>query len=181
MDQWGQPGWGPQPQPWRPPPSGQAWGQPPTAGPSVGWAVALWVVAAGAFGGALLFGILAVVGFTIDNHMDNYGVTTNATVIEVNGSKVTAEFTTEDDYLASAEFTWWSDDYPVVDDEIEITYNPDDTAYAVAAGSNEDQLLATGFAAGTGIALLVGVVSVIGAVLIHRARTKAARSAGFYY
>jgi hypothetical protein len=175
--------WGPTPpaQQWGPPPPGQSWGAPPAAGPSVGWAVALWLIAAGCLGGALLCGVLAVVGFTIDNHMANNGVTTTATVTEVNDGNVSVDYTTESDVPASAEFTWWPDEYPAVDDEIEITYDPDNLSYAVRAGSNEDQLVATGLAVGAGALLVVAVGTGVGALLIHRARAKAARSAGFSY
>ena len=41
----------------------------------------------------------------IDNQMDNNGVTTTATVPDVDGSDITVEFQTEGDYLMSAEFT----------------------------------------------------------------------------
>jgi hypothetical protein len=116
--------WGPS---W--PPPGQPWGRP--AGPSVGWAVLLWVVAAICLVGTLLFGGLAAYGFWIDNHLDNNGVTTSATVTDVDGSTVTVEFTTEDYHQTSADFIWWPDEYPAVDDQIEITYDPDDPSYVI--------------------------------------------------
>jgi hypothetical protein len=183
---WGPPGqpwpppgqpWGPPGQPW--PPPGQPWGR--RTGPSIGWAVLLWVVAAGCLAGTLLFGALAVVGFAIDNHLDNNGVTTSATVTEVGDGSVTVEFTTEEDRPVTADFIWWPEgEFPAVDDQIEITYDPDDPFYVIQAGSDEDQIMATGFAVAACCALVVAVGASVGAVLIHRARGKAARTAGFY-
>lgn len=119
-------------------------------------------------------------GFWIDHHLDNNGVTTSAIVTDVDGSTVTVEFTTEDDRVTD-DFTWWPDEYPTVGDQIEITYDPDDPSYVIQAGSNEDQLFATGFAVATVLALGAGVAAGVGAVFVHRARTKAARADGFYY
>ena len=189
--QWGMPlpnepwepplGWpsGPPPgPPWGTP--GQPWGASP--GPSVGWAVTLWVVGACCLGAALLLGVVAAAGFMIDNHMDNNGVTTTATVTDVDaGGDIAVEFWTEDDYPANARFTWWSDQYPAVDEQIEITYDPDDPSYVIQAGSDEDQVMATGFAVAAGLALVVAAGTGVGAVFVHRARAKAAaRSGGFY-
>ena len=112
--------------------------------------------------------------------MDNNGVKTSATVTKVDDINVTVEFTTEDNYPATAEFTWWPDEYPAVDDQIEITYDPDDPFYAIQAGSDEDQVMATVFAVAALCALGAAVGAGVGAVLIHRARGKAARFNGFY-
>ncbi|HEX2285357.1 MAG TPA: DUF3592 domain-containing protein, partial [Mycobacterium sp.] len=162
--------------PW--PPPGQPWGRP--AGPSVGWAVLLWCVAAMCVLGTLAFGGMAVYGFSLDNHLDNNGVTTTATVTDVADSSVTVDFTTEDKDRVSAEFIWWPEVYPAVGDRIEITYDPDDPSYVIQAGSNEDQIMATVLAAVASLALCAAVGASIGAVLVHRARAKAARSYGFY-
>ena len=178
--------WGAPPPEWGPPPQGQPWGPPgqqwgASTGPSVGWAVTLWVVAACCLGGALLLGLVSAAGFMIDNHMDHNGVTTTATVTDVDGSDIAVEFWTEDDYPVSARFTWWPDQYPAVDEQIEITYDPDDPSYAIQAGSDEDRVLATSFAVAAGLCLTVAAGTSIGAVFVHRARSKAARSGGFYY
>ena len=82
------------PQQWQPPgqawpPPGQPWGRP--TGPSVGWAVLLWCVAALSVVGALLFGVFAVMGFWVDNNLDDTGVTTSATVVDVSDNTVTVE------------------------------------------------------------------------------------------
>lgn len=119
-------------------------------------------------------------GFWIDNHLDNNGVTTTATVTDVGDVNITVEFTTEDS-LVTDDFTWWPDEYPAVGDQIEITYDPDDPSYVIQAGSNEDQLFAMGFAGATVLALGTGVAAGVGAVFVHRARAKAVRSDGFYY
>jgi hypothetical protein len=161
------------------PPPGSPWGRP--AGPSVGWAVLLWCVAAGCLVGTLIFGGLAALGFSLDHNLDNNGVTTTATVTEVDDVDVAVEFTTEDNYRATAEFTWWPTEFPAVDDQIEITYDRDDPSYAIQAGSNEDQIMATGFAVAALFALGIAVGASVGAVLVHRARGKAVRSTGFYY
>jgi hypothetical protein len=169
--------WGPPGPQW--PPPGPQWGRP--AGPSVGWAVVLWCVAAFSIAGTLFFGSLAAVGFVIDNHLDNSGVTTNATVTDVDGGTVTVEFTTEDNHRITADFTWFPEEYPAVDDRIEITYDPDDPYYVIRAGSDEDQVLAMAFAAAAFCTLGVTAGASVGAVLIHRARAKAARATGYYY
>ena len=81
----------------------------------------------------------------------------------------------------SGRFTWWPDQYPAVDEQIKITDDPDDPSYAIQAGSDEDRVLATSFAVAAGLCLTVAAGTSIGAVFVHRARSKAARSGGFYY
>ncbi len=164
---------------WGPPPPGPAWGRP--TGPSVGWAVVLWVTAAACLTAMVLCGIMAVLGFSIDHHLDNNGVTTTATVTDVGDVNITVEFRTEDHQPATAEFTWWPEVYPEVDDRIEITYDPDDPSYAIAAGSDEDQIMGTVFAAAAVLAFVAGAGAGIGAVFVHRARGNAARSPGYLY
>ncbi len=120
-------------------------------------------------------------GFSIDHHLDNNGVTTTrpsprwatSTSPSSSGPKTTSRLTTE--------FTWWPEEYPEVDDRIEITYDRDDPSYAIAAGSDEDQIMATVFAVAAVLAFVAGAGAIIGAVLVHRARGKAARSPGYYY
>jgi hypothetical protein len=174
--QWGTP---PPVQPWGPGVN-PSWGAP--QGPAIGWAIGLWVLAGFCLVGALVLGIGATAGFVIDNHMDRNGVTTSATVVDVAGNDVTVEFTTRDGERITAEFTWWPEDYPSVRDKVDITYDPDDPTYVIAAGSDEDQILATVIAAIAGVALLFGLGAIVGAVFVHRARRKAAqRSGGGYY
>jgi hypothetical protein len=165
------------PPPGPPPPQ---WGRP--AGPSAAWAVVLWVVAAMSLAAALLFGVISAAGFWSDNHLDNEGVTTSATVTKVDDSTstITVEFTTEDNSRVTTELTLWPDESPAVDDQIDITYDPYDPSYAIRAGSNEDQLLATGFGFVALFGLAVAVAAGVGAVLIHRARGKASRFHGYY-
>jgi len=124
---------------------------------------------------------MAVLGFSLDNQLDNNGVTTTATVTEVGDVNIAVEFRTEDHQRATAEFTWWPEEYPEVDDRIEITYDRDDPSYAIAAGSDEDQIMATVLAVAAVLAFVAGAGASIGAVLVHRARGKAARSPGYYY
>ena len=119
-------------------------------------------------------------GFWIDHHLDNNGVTTSATVVDVSDNTVTVRFSTEDNRRITTEFTWMPEDFPAVDDEIEITYDPDDPFYVIPAGSNEDQFLATVFAVIAAGALAVAIGASVGAVLVHRARGKADRSSGHY-
>jgi hypothetical protein len=57
----------------------------------------------------------------------------------------------------------------------------DDPSCVIQAGSHEDRLLATAFAVGAGLCLTVAAGTSIRAVFVHRDRSKAARSDGFYY
>ena len=52
------------------------------SGPAVGWAVALWVVAASFLLSGLLFAGLAAMGFLHDARLASHGVTTTATVTD---------------------------------------------------------------------------------------------------
>jgi hypothetical protein len=119
-------------------------------------------------------------GFQINDQMDTEGVTTSATVTDVDGDRVTVRFTTESGRRVTSEFTWWPSEVPGVNDEIDITYDPRNPAYVIQAGSNEDQLLATAFALAALFALAVAVGAGVGAVIVHNARGKAARSNSFY-
>jgi hypothetical protein len=168
---WGY-GW---PAPPQPPPSAP-WGRP--AGPSVAWAVVLWIVAVGGLIGALMFGVLAATGFWFDNQMDTHGVTTTATVTDVNlfADTYTVQFTTEDDRLVTAEIIWPSET-PAVGDQVEITYAAEDPTYATEAGSPEDLIMGAVFSLAAAFALAAAVGAVIGAVLVHRARGRARRQA----
>jgi hypothetical protein len=141
----------------------------------------LWCIAAGGLAVALLCGVIAAAGFAIDNHMDNEGVTTSATVKKVRDDVATLEFLTEDGQRTTAELMLWAGEFAAVDDEIEITYDPDDPSYVVKAGSNEDHWVAMGFGFAALFGLAVAVSAGVGAVLIHRARGKAARSTGYHY
>jgi hypothetical protein len=119
-------------------------------------------------------------GFWVDNNLDDTGVTTSATVVDVSDNTVTVRFSTEDNRRITTEFTWMPYDFPAVDDEIDITYDPENPFYVIPAGSNEDQVLATVFAVIAAGALAVAIGASIGAVLIHSARGKAERASGYY-
>jgi hypothetical protein len=80
-----------------------------------------------------------------------------------------------------ADFTSFPEENPAVDDRIEITYDPDDPYYVIQAGSDEDQVLAMAFAVAAFCTLGVTAGASVGAVLIHRARAKAARATSYYY
>lgn len=67
----------PPPPQWSQPP-GQYWIAEP--GPSVGWAVGLWITAGLGLVGTLLCGAGAGYGFSISHHMATEGVTTTAVV-----------------------------------------------------------------------------------------------------
>lgn len=138
--------------------------------PSVWWAVTLWSVAGACLLGAVLFGGFAVLGFSIDHHMETRGVTTSATVTDVADDRVSVEFTTADERWISTAFTWWPTERPTAGDRIDITYDSEDPYYVVKAGSPEDQVMATVFAVLALYALAVTVGAFVGAVLIHRAR-----------
>jgi hypothetical protein len=160
----------PPPSQWAPPP-GQYWR--PEPGPSVGWAAALWSVAALSLVGALLCGAFSGYGFWTSHHMATEGVTTTAIVSEVDSDgDITLVYTTDTGEAVTAEYVWMSFDVPAVDDELEITYDPDDPSYVVPEGSDEDRVMAIIFAAIAGVGLLISVGTTIGAILIHRARSR---------
>ncbi len=79
--------------PWYPPPG---YYRPADPGPSVGWAVALWIVAGLSLVGTLVCGAMAGYAFSISHHMATEGVTTTAVVSEVDSfDEVTLDFTTD--------------------------------------------------------------------------------------
>jgi hypothetical protein len=166
---YGQPGYG-----WAPARQGPQWGQP--AGPSVVWAVVLWIVAVGSLVGVVLCGVIAYAGFYYNNYLDSYGVTTTATVTDVQHftDTVAVEFTTDDGTPATAEIVWLTD-VPAVGDEVEITYDPSDPSSATEAGSDSDAVMGVIYVVGAIFALAVMVGAVVGAVLVHRKRGKAKR------
>jgi len=159
-----------------PPPQSAPWGRP--TGPSAAWVVVLWIVAAGSLVGTLMFGLLSATGFWADNQMDTHGVTTTATVTDVNriADTYTVEFTTEDNRTVTAEIMWPSVT-PTVGDQVEITYDAEDPTYATEVGSPEDMIMAAVFGLAAAFALAAAVGAVIGAVLVHRARGRARRQA----
>ena len=149
----------------------------PEPGPSVGWAVGLWIVAGLSLVGTLLCGAMAGYGFWITHHMATEGVTTTAAVTAVDrDDDVTLEFTTESGQSVTAEVLWWSSDVPAVDDEVRITYDPDDVTYVVPEGSDEDRIMTIGFSVAAGVGLLVSVGTAIGAIFVHRARSRNAKA-----
>jgi hypothetical protein len=156
-------------------PPGYAW-TPQPQGPQVVWAVLLWLAAAAALFAALICGAFAAFGLWSDNQMDTYGVTTTATVIEVNrfADTYTVEFTTEDNQTATATIIWPSHT-PAVGDQVDVTYDSQDPSYATEAGSPEDMIMAGAYGFFALVALAVAAGAVIGAVLVHRARGKAQR------
>lgn len=167
---YGPPGYG-----WSPPPQGSPWGAP--AGPHVVWAVLLWGLAVVSLIGAVIAGIIAFAGFYSNSYLDSHGVTTTATVTDVQRftDSVTVEFTTAEGAPARAEFVWVAGSVPAVGEEIQITYDPGDPTYATEAGSDSDVAMGVVYVVGTLIALAVTVGAVIGAVLVHRRRGKAKR------
>ena len=167
---YGPPGYG-----WAPLPHGSQWGPP--AGPSVVWAVLLWVLAVLSLIGALVFSVIATAGLWSNSYLDSYGVTTTGTVtdLQVLTDTVTVEFTTDDGTPARAEIVWFAFDVPAVGDEIEITYDPADPSYATEAGSDSDAVMGAILVAAAVFSLAVVVGASVGAILVHRRRGKAKR------
>jgi hypothetical protein len=136
----------------------------------------LWVIAGLSLIGTLLCVAGAVYGFWISHHMEVDGVTTQAVVTRADGDDVTVDFTTEDGESVTAEIFWWPADVPAKGEKPMITYDPDDVTYAVAEGSIEDRVLAIGFAVAAAVGLLVTSGAAVGAILIHRARSRNSRA-----
>lgn len=137
----------------------------------------MWIVAGLSLVGTLLCGAMAGYGFWITHHMATEGVTTTAVVTEVHLDDVTLDFTTESGRQVTVETLWMPSDVPAVDDEVTITYDPDDVTYVVPEGSNEDRIMAIGFLVAACVGLLVAVGTAIGAIFVHRARSRNARAA----
>ena len=172
---YGPPAYGPPGYGWSPPPQGSPWGQP--TGPHVVWAVLLWGLAAASLIGVVIAGFIAFAGFYSNSYLDSYGVTTTATVTDLERftESVTVEFTTADGAPATAEFVWVAGDVPAVGEEIQITYDPADPTYATEAGSDSDVAMGVVYVVGALFALAVMVGAIVGAVLVHRRRGKAKR------
>lgn len=149
---------------------------PPT-GPPVVWAILLWGLAAVSLVGSLLFCGIAYAGYWSNDYLDQYGVTTTATVTDVEAftDTVTVEFTSDGGTPVSAEIVWFTGDNPDVGDEVEITYDPSDPSWATEAGSDSNTVMAIVFIVGAFMGLVVMVGAIVGAVIIHRRRGKAAR------
>ncbi len=64
--------------------------------------------------GALAFGLVATAGFWSNSYLDSYGVTTTATVTDLQAftDTVTVEYTTDDGAPARAEIVWFTSDVP---------------------------------------------------------------------
>lgn len=164
----------PGPPPWYPPPGHY---RPADPGPSVGWAVGLWIVAGLSLVGTLVCGAMAGYALWITHHMSTEGVTTTGVVTAVSRyDDVTLDFTTENGQRVTAEVVWWSSDVPAVDDEIAIVYDPDDVTYVLPEGSDEDRIMAVGFSVATGVGLVVSIGTAIGATMVHRARSRNAKA-----
>jgi hypothetical protein len=172
---YGPPGYG-----WAPLPQASQWG-PPT-GPQAVWAILLWCLAAISLVGVLVCGGIATAGFWSNSYLDSYGVTTTATVTDVQifTDAVTVEFTTEDGAPARAEIIWFASRVPAVGDEIEITYDPYDPSYATEAGSDSDTVLGVVYVVAGAFALALMVGAIIGAILVHRRRGKAKRESAMW-
>lgn len=146
-------------------------------GPSVGWAVAMWIIAGLSLVGTLVCGAMAGYQFWLSHHMATEGVTTTAVVTEVDrDDDVTLDFTTESGRQVTAEVLWMPSDVPAVDDEVMITYDPDDLTYVLPEGSDEDRIMAIGFLVVACVGLLISVGTAIGAILVHRARSRNAKA-----
>jgi len=166
----GPPGYG-----WSPPPQQSPWGPPP--GPHVVWAVLLWGLAVVSLIGVVIAGFIAFAGFYSNSYLDSYGVTTTATVTDLERftDSVTVEFTTAKGAPATAEFVWVTGTLPAVGEEIQITYDPADPTYVTEAGSDSDVAMGVVYVIGALVALAVAVGAVVGAILVHRRRGKAKR------
>jgi hypothetical protein len=173
---YGPPAYGPPGYGWSPPPQGSPWA--PSAGPPVVWAVLLWGLAVASLIGVVIAGLIAFVGFYSNSYLDSYGVTTTATVTDVEHftDSVTVEFTTEDGAPATADFVWMDSDVPAVGEKIQITYDPADPSYVTEAGSDSDVVMGVVYVVGALFALAVMVGAIVGAVLVHRRRGKAKRA-----
>jgi hypothetical protein len=172
---YGPPAYGPSGYGWSPPPQGSPWAA--SAGPPVVWAVLLWGLAVASLIGVVIAGLIAFAGFYSNSYLDSYGVTTTATVTDLERftDSVTVEFTTEDGAPATAEFVWMDSAVPAVGEEIQITYDPADPSYVTEAGSDSDVAMGVVYVVGALFALAVMVGAIIGAVLVHRRRGKAKR------
>ena len=138
--------------------------------PARRWAVLLWVAAAGALIAAVLLAALAYGNHGYGRYLDEQGLPTPATVIDVEATAVTVEFADYRGTRSVAQVRWWPPDYPDRGDRIEITYDPWDPRDAVRAGSPQYQVFAALFAAGTVFSMSVAIGSAAGALLVHRAR-----------
>ena len=137
--------------------------------------MALWIVAGLSLVGTLLCGAMAGFGFWISHHMATEGVTTTAVVTEVDRDDVTLDFTTEGGRTVTAEL-WMPSDTPDVHDEVMITYDPDDVTYVLPEGSDEDRIMAIVFLVIASVGLLIAVGAAIGAIFVHRARSRNAKA-----
>ena len=140
------------------------------------WAVLLWCLAVASLIGSLIFGGIAYTGYWSDGYLNSYGVTTTATVtdVQVFTGTVTVEFTSDGGTPVEADI-WFRGDLPDVGDEVPITYDPSDPSYATEAGSDAGTFLAVVFLVGAVLGVIVMVGAIVGAVIVHRRRGKAAR------
>ena len=163
------------PPPYYPPPGIGLRREP---GPSVGWAAGLWVLAGMSLVDTLICGTIGGFGLWTSHHMENDGITTSAAVTQVDSDDVTLEYTTSSGEVITAEIVWMSLEVPDVDDEVMITYDPDDLSYVIPEGSNEDRVFGIVFLVAAGIGLAIAVSAMVGAILVHRARSRNKRAAG---
>jgi hypothetical protein len=141
------------------------------------WAFLLWGLAVASLIGVVIAGFIAFAGFYSNSYLDSYGVTTTASVTDLERftDTITVEFTTDNGAPARAEIVWVAGDVPAVGEEIQITYDPADPTYATEAGSDSDVAMGVVYVVGALVGLAVMVGAIIGAVLVHRRRGKAKR------
>ena len=163
----------PPPQYWQPAPYPYP---PPRTGPAVGWAVALWIVAGLSLVGTLVCGAVGGYELSTSHHMASVGVTTTAVVTEVHGDDVTLRFTTDSGQRVTTEVFWMPLDVPEVDDEVPVTYDPEDVTHVLPEGSNEDRVIGIVLLVVAAFGLAISVGTAIGAVFVHRARTRNAKA-----
>lgn len=167
----------PTPPPYYPPPGT---GLRPEPGPAVGWAAGLWVLAGMSLVGTLICGTIGAFGLWTSHHMETDGITTTALVTQVDpDDDVTLEYTTSSGRVITAELFWMPSDVPAVDDEVRITYDPDDLSYVIPEGSNEDRIMGTVFVIVAAVGLAIAVSAMVGAILVHRARSRNKKAAGW--
>lgn len=164
----------PPPPPYYPPPGIGLRREP---GPSVGWAAGLWVLAGMSLVGTLLCGAMGAYALWTSHHMEADGITTTALVTRVDpDDDVTLEYTTSSGRVITAEILWMPSNVPDVDDEVMITYDPDDLSYVIPEGSNEDRVMGTVFLIAAGVGFVISLSAMVGAILVHRARSRNAKA-----
>ncbi|KRC65547.1 hypothetical protein ASE12_12760 [Aeromicrobium sp. Root236] len=138
--------------------------------------MALWIVAGLSLIGTLVCGAIGGYELSTSHHMASVGVTTTAVVTEVDGDDVTLTFTTDSGRRVTTEVFWMPLEVPEVDSEVPVTYDPEDVTHVLPEGSNEDQVIGIVLLVMAGLGLAVSAATAIGAVFVHRARTRNAKA-----